>query len=138
MAPIVYFIGDPVLASAIPAFALTPSTCPYDLVYSATLLDGSPLPPAISITQSPSPTIRLSEADPNQLGSYVVRISVIDPLSTRANADLTVSVVVKCTKSISLLVDPIQDIRRLMEIDPPQTFSFAMPTYDVYPAFCLH
>jgi len=49
MAPVLYFIADPAIDATIPTYSLTPATCPYELVYSATLLDGSPLPGAITL-----------------------------------------------------------------------------------------
>jgi len=50
IAPVVYYIRDPDILVPIPAYSLEPNTCPNELIYSATLEDGSPLPNAISIS----------------------------------------------------------------------------------------
>jgi hypothetical protein len=81
--------------------------------------------------------LRLSETDPAQTGSYTVRIKVVDPKSGSFNWSLTVQVIVKCTKSITILTDEIPDISRLNEIDPAKTYTNSMPTYDIIPNFCL-
>lgn len=73
------------------------------------------------------------ETDPTLTGVYTVRVKVFDAKSTNEHQALTFQVTVLCTKSIVLLTDEIVDVSRLMEIDPPQTFSYNMPTYDVNP-----
>ncbi len=81
--------------------------------------------------------MRLSETDPALTGFYTVRIKVVDPKSGSFNSNLTVQVIVKCTKSITILTDEIPDISRLNEIDPAKTYTNSMPTYDIVPNFCL-
>ena len=49
LAPVVYYIRDPDILVPIPAYSLVPNTCPNELVYSAALDDGSPLPNAFSL-----------------------------------------------------------------------------------------
>ena len=64
-------------------------------------------------------------------------IRVDDILSRNSNSALSFEVTVKCTKSIDLVTDPIADISRLVEVDPPTTYQYAMPTYAINPSFCL-
>jgi hypothetical protein len=107
-------------------------------VYSAAQADGSPLPNAISlIKENGAQILRLSETDPALTGVYTVQITVVDPKSGLLNAELSVIVIIKCTKSITLITDEIPDISRLNQIDPPYTQTNVMPTYDVNPTFCL-
>lgn len=87
--------------------------------------------------ESGSHFFTIYETDQNLTGVYKVRVKVFDAKSTFTNQDLTIDVTVKCTKSIVLMTDVIDNISRLMEIDPPQTYTYAMPTYDVNPGFCL-
>lgn len=75
----------------------------------------------------------LFETDPTFTGVFIVRVKVLDTKSTYVHQDLTFQVTLLCTKSIVLLTDEIVDVSRLMEIDPPQTFSYNMPTYEVNP-----
>jgi TPP-dependent 2-oxoacid decarboxylase len=77
------------------------------------------------------------ETNPNLTGVYNVKVRVLDAKSKVENQSLTFQVTVLCTKSIVVLTDPILNVSRLMEIDPPQTFTYNMPTYDVNPSFCL-
>jgi hypothetical protein len=49
LSPVVYYIQDPDIVIPIPTYSLTPNTCPYELVYSAALDDGSTLPNAIKL-----------------------------------------------------------------------------------------
>lgn len=67
---------------------------------------------------------------------YTVRISVLDQLSGFSNTALTVPVIVRCTKSITVLTDIIPDIFRANEIDPAASHTHDMPTYGVEPTFC--
>lgn len=49
IAPTTYYITDPVIPIPIPAYSLTPATCPYELVVtSVTLADNSALPASIT------------------------------------------------------------------------------------------
>jgi hypothetical protein len=87
-------------------------------VYSAAQADGSPLPNAISlIKENGTQILRLSETDPALTGVYTVQITVVDPKSGIWNSVLTVNVIIKCTKSITLITDEIP--------------------YNVNPTFCL-
>lgn len=52
MPPVLYYIADPFIDATIPIYTLTPATCPYELVYTATLLDDSPLPGAITLQEN--------------------------------------------------------------------------------------
>lgn len=63
---------------------------------------------------------------------------MLDAKSTLTHNAITVDITIKCIKQIDLLTDVIVDISRLNEIDPAQTYTYAMPTYDVNPTFCLH
>jgi len=45
-------------------------------------------------------------------------------------------VTIKCTKSITKLTDNILDVYRLNAISPSETFTYAAPTYEVFPTFC--
>jgi hypothetical protein len=138
MAPVVYYIRDPAFDVTIPLYSLTPSTCPYQIIYSATLEDGSSLPNAMSLlNQSGSWILKLYETDPALTGIYLIRIAVVDPLSGFKDDSLTVKVIVKCAKSITLVTDTIPDINRTNQIDPATTYTNDMPTYDVIPNFCL-
>ena len=80
---------------------------------------------------------QIFESDPALTGVFTILVKVLDEKAELINTDMTFEVTIKCTKSITLLTESILDIYRLMEIDPPQTHSFDMPTYDVYPTYCL-
>ena len=87
--------------------------------------------------QAGSKIIKIEESNPTLTGIYTVLVKVDDHLSINKNSELTFQVTVKCTKSIDLLNDPIVDISRLMEVDPPETFTYSMPTYAINPSFCM-
>jgi hypothetical protein len=79
---VLYYVRDPDIMLPIPAHSLTPNTCPNELVYSAALTDGSPLPNAISLLyQNGTHQLKLSETDPALTGVYNVRITVVDTKS---------------------------------------------------------
>jgi hypothetical protein len=108
VSPALYYINDPFIDVIIPSYSLGPATCPYELTYSAALADGSPLPNAITLQDaSGSHFLRLSETDPLATGVYSVRISVLDPKTSQTNTSLLIDVTVLCTKSISLVSNPI-------------------------------
>jgi large repetitive protein len=46
--PVLYYTADPTINVPIPVYSLNPNSCPYELLYSATLADGSALPNAIT------------------------------------------------------------------------------------------
>jgi hypothetical protein len=90
MAPVVYYITDPEIVTSIPLYTLTPAACPYELQYQATLIDGSPLPNAISLVSLVDKQhIRVFETAYANTGVYTVRISVLDPKSGIQNVALT-------------------------------------------------
>ncbi len=79
---VVYYIRDADIVIPIPAYSITPNTCPNELVYTAALDDGSPLPNAINlVNQAGTNILKLSETDPSLTGVYMVRITVVDPKS---------------------------------------------------------
>jgi len=82
--------------------------------------------------------LQVNEADPTKTGVYTVKITVLDAKSTLTHTAITVGITIKCTKTIVLLTDVIADISRRNEIDPAFLYTYAMPTYDVNPTFCLH
>jgi hypothetical protein len=138
LSPVIYFIRDADIVISIPSYSITPNTCPMELLYSASQADDSPLPNSISLlNENGANFLRLSETDPAMTGFYTVRITVVDPKSGSSNANLTVQVIIYCTKSITLLTVDIPDIFRLNQIDPAFTQTSTMPTYDVNPTFCL-
>ena len=90
MAPVVYYITDPEIVTSIPLYTLTPAACPYELQYQATLIDGSPLPNAISLVSLVDKQhIRVFENAYANTGVYTVRITVLDPKSGIQNVALT-------------------------------------------------
>jgi len=108
VSPAQYYINDPFVDVIIPLYSLGPATCPYELTYSAALADGSPLPNAITLQDaSGSHFLRLSETGPLATGVYSVRISVLDPKTSLTHTSLLIDVTVLCTKSISLVSNPI-------------------------------
>lgn len=66
-----------------------------------------------------------------------MKVTVLDAKSAITHSAITVEVTIKCIKSINLLTDNIVDIERLMEVDPPATYVYDMPTYEVFPTFCI-
>ena len=138
MSPVLYYISDPAIDSAIPLFKQTPSACPYELQYSMTLADGSPLPNAISLVAvSGTQTIRVSETDPTKAGVYTVRIKVVDPKTGIVNQALTVDVTVKCTKSLNLVTNTIP-VSSLYTINKSQLLTTvnSVPSYAPFPGNC--
>jgi hypothetical protein len=47
LSDVVYYISDPAITRT-PSYSVSPSVCPNELVLTVTLIDGSPLPVAIS------------------------------------------------------------------------------------------
>jgi len=138
MAPVLYYINDPAIDSTVPLFKLTPSTCPYELQYSATLADGSPLPNAISlVTLSGAQTIHVSETDPTLSGVYKVKIKVVDPKTGIVNQALTQDVTVKCTKSLNLVTNtiPASTVYTINKTQLLKTIN-SVPSYQPYPNNC--
>jgi len=134
-----YYIADPMMNVSIPLFGLTPSTCPYELVYSATLTDGvTPLPAPITLANvSGNQVLQLFSTDPAATGIYIVRIKVVDPKTGQTNTSLTASVTIKCTKSISLVANPIPATTTYtINTSILKTTSFSLPTYQPSPSNC--
>lgn len=78
----VYYIRDADIDIPLPAYSITPNTCPNELVYTAALYDSSPLPNAISLfNKAGINNLKLSETDPSFTGVYMVRITVVDSKS---------------------------------------------------------
>jgi hypothetical protein len=104
----VYYITDPQIDVSIPLYTLTPSSCPYQLTYSASLADGSALPASITLHGSDSNSfIRLSSSDPTALGEYTVKITAVDPVTEESDDTLTFKVTIFCTKSFVVVTNPI-------------------------------
>ena len=117
---------------------MVPSSCPYELVYSATLADNSVLPTAISLVDnSGTKTLRVYESDPAKTGVYTIKVKVLDPKTLLTNQTLLVDVTVKCSKTVDLVTNNIVSIFRLNEIDPPQLYSYTAPSFQINPSFCL-
>jgi len=100
---VLYFITDPAITRT-PAYNLTPSNCPYELVLTVTLSDGSPLPSSITYT---APTISVQTNAYALATSYTVKIVATDPKTGLTNSALTFNVVIKCTKSITVSANSI-------------------------------
>jgi len=134
VSPQVYYINDPAAVLSIPLYTLTPSTCPYELAYSAVLADGNPLPNAISLQSS---GLRFFETDPTLIGVYQVRITVSDPKTSLSHNSLLIDVIIKCTKQISLVSNPIPATSvYTINTSTLLTTSHLLPTYQPSPSNC--
>lgn len=138
--PALYYINDPYIDVSIPLYTIGPATCPYELSYSAALANLSPLPNSISLqAQSGSHFLRLQETDPFATGVYSVRVSVVDPKTGLTHTSLLIGVTILCTKSISLLTNPIPALTTYT-INKSQllTTTFNLATYEPSPSNCAH
>jgi hypothetical protein len=70
-------------------------------------------------------------------GVYTVKISVLDPKSGNTNQALTVSVTVKCTKTLNLVTNTIP-ATTLYTINKTQLLTTlnTVPSYEPYPNNC--
>ena len=133
-----YYIADPAINVSIPLYTLSPGTCPYELVYSATLDDGSPLPPPITLQGTDSASfLKLFHMDPTKTGVYKVRVKVVDPKTSVVNTSLTIDVTILCTKLISLVNNPIPaSTIYTINTSVLKTTTFSLPTYLPTPNNC--
>jgi hypothetical protein len=101
-----------------------------------TLVDGSALPNAISFDGIT--TVKVFENTFSATGVYSVKVKAKDPKSLITNSSLTFSVIVKCTKSVSIVTNPIA-ASNSYTIDPAilQTTNLSLPNYDANPVGCI-
>ena len=87
-----YVVGDPGLDIELPAFKLTPDTCPYQLVTESILLhNGQSLPRAITYSETTN-TLRVEAFHVHEAGEYQVRVKVNDPATGLTNSDLLIPI----------------------------------------------
>jgi hypothetical protein len=122
-----YLIFDPTVTWT-QKYDLTPSFCINELVLTVTLIDGSPLPDAITYT---APSIYLQTDDPAMANEYTVKVVATDPKTGITNSDLTFTVTIKCTRTISVQSNPIPaTIIYILDPNSLNTLSQAMPIYE--------
>lgn len=94
MADQVYYINDPAFSFDF-SFTQTPSTCPFKLVSTVTLENGSPLPATIRYT-APF-TITVFETVLTSVVVHSVKVTTVDPM-TSLTAGIVVKVSILCIK----------------------------------------
>ena len=138
MIPIEYFIGDTLIPTPVPVYTLSPSACPYELVYSVAFANGDPLSSQFTFdpTQG-SEKVDIYETDLSLTGVFTLKVTVTDPKTLLVNALLDFEVTIKCTKQIDLITNPIAaDTVYTIDKDNLITVNFALPTYQPFPAGC--
>lgn len=71
----------------IPAYSLTPSGCPNELVYQLTMLDGSALTSDIRfILNAGAYSINIYSMDASLIGVKIIKVSVTDPKTGISNS----------------------------------------------------
>lgn len=75
LSDVIYYITDPATTRT-PAYSLTPSSCPNELVLTVTLSNGSALP--ASITYS-APNVSVYSTDYAATNVYALKIVATDP-----------------------------------------------------------
>ena len=109
-----------------PSYNLTPTTCPNELVLTATLSDGSPLPVAISYS---APNISVYTTDYAMTNVYKVRWVATDPKTGIMNSAVTLKVTIKCTKKVDLVSGAIANFDYRISLTAPYTMSVPLPQY---------
>lgn len=108
MTSVIYYVGDSPLASLIPAFDIAPSGCQAPLKYGVKMSDGSSLPSQFTfIATMGAQAINVFTTTFGLTGFYKMIIQVTDPLTGIIDSSETFEVTIECTKSISMLQNPI-------------------------------
>jgi hypothetical protein len=130
---VIYYIADSSIIRT-PSYNLTPSTCPYELILTVTLSDGSPLPSSI---QYNAPSIYVYTATYALKTAYTVKIVATDPKTGVTNSGLTLNVFIRCTKTIDVTLNPIP-ASTIYTLDPNNLNSITLylPTYARTPSAC--
>ena len=133
-----YYISDPAINVSIPLYTLSPGTCPYELFYSATLLDNSLLPAPITLQGVDSSSyLKLYSLDPSHIGFYQVKIKVTDPKTGIVNSSLIADITILCFKTIAVSTNPIPDNNTYtINISVLKTMSLNLPTFIPSPSNC--
>ena len=128
-----YYITDPAILRT-PAYSLTPADCTYELVLTVTLSDNSPLPASITYLV---PSISVSSAVFASNTSYAVKIVATDPKTGVQNSALTLNVVIKCSKTISIVSNSIP-ATSIYTLNPNSlvTSTLTTPTFGCTPSGC--
>jgi hypothetical protein len=127
-----YWITDAAQTST-PLYDLTPSDCPYELVLTMALSDGSSLPPAIRNTD---PSVTISESNYALIGAYVVKIVATDPKTSVTNNNAVLNVTVHCIKSVNLTANIILSYTYGIVLAKQFTKTVALPSYHITPTQC--
>ena len=132
LSDIVYYITDPAETRS-HAYSLLPADCPNELTYQVTLVNGDPLPASISYL---SQTISVYSSVYAEATSYVVKVVATDPKTGVTNSDTTLTVFIKCTRTIDLVSGPIINFSYQIVLATPFELTIGLPVYDTNPSAC--
>jgi hypothetical protein len=111
-------------------FTLAPSGCPYELEYSAMQSNSSALPHQVTLQKNSTDNfLRLYETSPMLTGTYLIKVTVVDPKTGQINTDLEISVTIFCTKSIDLLSGSISSFTYKIDWDQGWILEQGLPVY---------
>lgn len=96
--------------------------------------DGSPLPSSIYLNFLGE--IQIESEEISEVGTYLIRLVVIDFSSQTKNSDLIFTVIMKCVKTVTLVTNPIPalTVYTLPQVMTQQTLQ--MPTFSFQPSIC--
>jgi hypothetical protein len=131
---VTYYITD-TATTITPTYSLTPSGCPNLLTFTVTQADNSALPSSITYS---SGTISIHSNTFSDTGSYSIKVVARDPGTGVTNQE-TFSVVIKCTKTVSVQTNTIP-ASTTYALDPNNlsTITLTSPTYAHNPSGCAY
>ena len=129
LAPVVYYITDPAIYSY-PKYQLSPVGCPYELVFTVKLQNGSPLPGSLTFDNTRTEeNISVYETNYALTALYKVSVTVVDPKSGTQNSQLVLNVTIKCTKSIDLVSGAVGNQVYKIDLNLPWALDVPLPAF---------
>lgn len=131
-----YYVYDPAAVATLPIIQLNPLLCPNELVYTLVNQDSSPVQATFTLdTTVGSEKVSVSETDPMLTGVYPLKVILTDP-TTSVTGEILFKVTILCTKSISLVFNPLVTLNYNVGAETLEFVEQDMPSYEPFPSTC--